>query len=291
MKQLFLAGLTWGLLCLIAVAESNEQQPTFLSSICADYTAKAMTNSQIEAVAVIAISKDMHLRMGYQHRIHFGPAVLESLRLLPAYVIDVVYSRVPLPKIIFIFDEENYFYDEDYRNIPKEPFTKLPLYPDVPITRLVFLKREDPLKHDLINRGIEPEFVTYANEKKASGGTLAEIMKFVDMENLVTTNSVFSLLDWGAAFPIQGAVPELPPIPQGARLILSDSMIQHMDDSKTFSLPGAFANDAKTVAAEYKGRSASAPRRNIQNLGLSTDAGKRLAEKLLLATNHVDGTK
>ena len=268
-------------------AETNLAQRILLSTAAADFTAKALASTQLDAIAVVAISKDMHLRMGYQDQVHSGRLVLEALRLLPAYVVDTVYSRSPLPQLVFIFDEGNYFQDDP--NIPNEPFTKLPPYPDVPIMRLVFLKREDPLKHALVNRGTEPEFVAYANSARQSGASLAEVMKFVHMENLVTTNSIFSLLDWGSAFPISGGVPELPPTAKGQKLLLSDFRIKHVDDSRTFSLPAAFAADAKKVAAEYRDKTPEADGLDVDGLGLSTDEGKKLAEKLLPVTSKGGG--
>jgi hypothetical protein len=287
MKKLFRLVSVVVLIASSSSAETNLEQRILLSTAAADFTAKALASTQLDAIAVVAISKDMHLRMGYQDQVHSGRLVLEALRLLPAYVVDTVYSRSPLPRLVFIFDESNYFQDDP--NIPNEPFTKLPSYPDVPIMRLVFLKSENPLKYALVNRGTEPEFVAYANSARQSGASLAEVMKFVHMENLVTTNSIFSLLDWGSAFPISGAVPELPPTAKGQKLLLSDFRIKHVDDSKTFSLPAAFAADAKKVAAEYKDKTPEADGLDVDGLGLSTDEGKKLAEKLLPATSKSGG--
>lgn len=259
-------------------AETNLAQRMRFSTTVVDFTAKALASEQLDAIALVALSKDMHLRMGYQDQVHAGELVLEALRLLPAYVVDSIYSRIPLPRFIFIFDEGNYFPDDP--NTPREPFTRLPAYPDVPIIRLVFLKRENPLRCPLINRGAEPEFVAYAEAARQSGETLAEVMKFVNMEKLVNTNSVFSLFEWGSAFRISVGMVELPPIAKGEKLLLSDFLLTHVDDSERFSLPAAFADDLRKVAVEYKNRSSDGVAVDIDRLGLLTEEGRKLAEKV-----------
>ena len=67
------------------------------------FSAEALASAKLDAIVVVALSQDMHLRMGYHNPYHSARTVLEALRLLPVYVVETIYSKNPLPKFIFIF--------------------------------------------------------------------------------------------------------------------------------------------------------------------------------------------
>lgn len=267
-------------------------EESFLSDQVIDYSSEAMKNPELDVIAVVCISKDMHLRMGYFNPIHSEHVALKTLRVLPVYVLDTLYSKSSLPEIIFIWDETIYAFEywRDRQTSYPAPFKRLHPYPDEPVIRLVHLKKINLIENKFHIRNPNRAFDRQFAEKQDQGASLREALSYVGMEDLITTNNVFSLLDWNSVVPVEGEAPELPPLEPKLKLILSEHMIKQTDEANIYKMPKAFTEDVK-VLIDRRRKKAKGLSVDDEEPVLKSDMGRKLSKKLMTRDEKTDKSK
>lgn len=273
MKKVYVLGLL--LFSFYAVVSSAEE--TFYSDQVVTYSSEALDDPELDAIAVVCIAKDMHLRMGTFNTMHSERIAMETLRVLPVYVVDTIYSKNPLPEIIYIWDETMYWH-ENPNEVPL-PYSELDPYPDQPVIRMVYLKVENLIECKINARGRQRDFETHYKQKQSEGASLYEALSFIDMEDVITTNNVFSLLDWNSVVPVEGEPPKLPPVEPRQKLILSDHMIKQTDEANIYKVPKAFTDDVRTLIDRLQKKSKTLSV-NDEELLFKSEMGWKLSDKI-----------
>jgi hypothetical protein len=241
--------------------------------------ARFIQSTNLDAIVVGAFTKDMSVRAGYESDDFSERITFQDFLILPTYISDCIYSNSPISPLFFVRNMLNYYVfqgDPSYDETAEyPPFMSLVSYPNVPIIRLMFLHRVNLLNYQWRFFGEGPEFHALIDQKRAENAPLSEILEYVGMEEIITTNNVFELMLRRGVLAIEGEVPTLPP-PALDRLILDEERLTDVSTVDTYPVPAEFANDLRVIVNAYKGGETNLP----SLFAPETSLGSKLALRL-----------